>query len=63
MKYTDSYDDRQSVPDMGDEAMQQYLKDAGLVEFKDWLKIRTDPKENKRLFGMLPMFFLFLIMQ
>ena len=47
MKYTDSYDDRQSVPDMGDEAMQQYLKDAGLVEFKDWLKIGTDPKENK----------------
>ena len=47
MKYTDSYDDRQSVPDMADEAMQQYLKDAGLVEFKDWLKIGTDPKENK----------------
>ena len=47
MKYTDSYDDRQSVPDMADEAMQKYLKDANLVEFKDWLKIGTDPKENK----------------
>ena len=47
MKYTDSYDDRQSVPDMADEAMQNYLKAANLVEFKDWLKIGTDPKENK----------------
>ena len=47
MKYTDSYDDRQSVPDMADEAMQSYLKAANLVEFKDWLKIGTDPKENK----------------
>jgi hypothetical protein len=47
LKYTDSYDDRQSVPDMADEAMQQYLIDAGLVEYKDWLKIGTDPKENK----------------
>ena len=32
---------------MADEAMQNYLKAANLVEFKDWLKIGTDPKENK----------------
>jgi hypothetical protein len=47
MKYTNTYEERQSVPDMADEAMQNYLVDSGLVEYKDWLKVGTDPKENK----------------
>ena len=47
MKYTDSYDMRNSGEDMADKAMQQYLRAGGHEEYKDWLKVGTDPKENK----------------
>lgn len=46
MKYTNTYQERQSVEDMADMAMQNYLKESGFVENKDWLKIGTDPKNN-----------------
>ena len=45
--YKDSYKSRNSGDDMADKAMLQYLKDAGLVEYKDYLRIGTDPKVNK----------------
>ena len=32
---------------MADLAMQKYLADTGSVEFKDYLRIGTDPKVNK----------------
>jgi len=46
-KYTDSYESRNSGDDMADLAMQKYLADTGSVEFKDYLRIGTDPKVNK----------------
>lgn len=46
-KYTDSYASRNSGDDMADKAMQKYLADTGSVEFKDYLRIGTDPKVNK----------------
>ena len=46
-KYTDSYKSRNSGDDMADLAMQKYLADTGSVEFKDYLRIGTDPKVNK----------------
>ncbi len=46
-KYTDSYASRNSGDDMADLAMQKYLADTGSVEFKDYLRIGTDPKVNK----------------
>jgi len=45
--YKDSYEDRNSGEDMADLAMQQYLKDNDCVEYQDYLRIGTDPKENK----------------
>tara|TARA_R100000781_G_scaffold81076_1_gene49996 strand:+ start:969 stop:1439 length:471 start_codon:yes stop_codon:yes gene_type:complete len=51
MKHTDSFKDRNKGSDMAEDTMQQYLEDRGLVEFHDWLKIGTDPKESK-----LPLF-------
>ena len=47
MRYTNTYAERQDVPDVADLKMQKYLKHKGLKEYKDWLKIGTDPKENK----------------
>ena len=47
MRYTNTYAERQDVPDVADIKMQKYLKHKGLKEYKDWLKIGTDPKENK----------------
>jgi len=46
-KYTDSYASRNSGDDMADKAMLKYLKDTGSVEYKDYLRIGTDPKVNK----------------
>ena len=46
-KYTDLYASRNSGDDMADLAMQKYLADTGSVEFKDYLRIGTDPKVNK----------------
>jgi len=46
-KYTDSYESRNIGDDMADLAMQKYLADTGSVEFKDYLRIGTDPKVNK----------------
>ena len=45
--YKDSYKDRNSGEDMADLAMQKYLKDNDCVEYQDYLRIGTDPKENK----------------
>jgi len=45
--YKDSYESRNSGEDMADIAMQNYLKKIELVEYKDYLRIGTDPKINK----------------
>ena len=45
--YKDSYEARNSGDDMADKAMLKYLKNQGLVEYKDYLRIGTDPKVNK----------------
>ena len=47
MKYTDSYDMRTSGEDMADISMQRYLEAGGHEEYRDWLKVGTDPKNNK----------------
>ena len=44
MKYTDSYDMRNSGEDMADISMQRYLEAGGHEEYRDWLKVGTDPK-------------------
>lgn len=45
--HKDSYESRNSGEDMADIAMQNYLKKIELVEYKDYLRIGTDPKINK----------------
>jgi hypothetical protein len=45
--YLDSYESRNSGDDMADIGMQNYLKKIELVEYKDYLRIGTDPKVNK----------------
>ena len=45
--YKDSYESRNSGDDMADKAMQQYLHAKGYKEYKDYLRIGTDPKKNK----------------
>lgn len=45
--YKDSYEARNSGDDMADKAMLNYLENQGLVEYKDYLRIGTDPKVNK----------------
>ena len=44
MKYTNSWKERQSVPDMADEAMKKYLKNNNLIEGEDWIKLGPEPK-------------------
>lgn len=44
--FEDSYSKRNSGEDMADIAMQKYLKDNDCIEYKDYLRIGTDPKEN-----------------
>jgi len=44
--YEDSYSKRNSGEDMADVAMQKYLKENDCIEYKDYLRIGTDPKEN-----------------
>ena len=44
MKYTNSWKERQSVPDMADEAMKKYLNKNNLIEGKDWIKLGPEPK-------------------
>ena len=46
-KYTDSYESRNSGEDMADLAMQRHLKNNDCKEYVDYLRIGTDPKENK----------------
>jgi len=45
--HKDSYESRNSGEDMADIAMQNYLKKIELLEYKDYLRIGTDPKINK----------------
>ena len=45
--YKDSYEERNSGEDMADLAMQQHLKNNNCIEYVDYLRIGTDPKENK----------------
>jgi hypothetical protein len=44
MKFTNSWEERQSVPDMADECMQKYFKKNNLIEGEDWIKLGPDPK-------------------
>ena len=44
MKYTNSWKERQSVPDMADEAMKKYLNNNNLIEGEDWIKLGPEPK-------------------
>ena len=45
--YLDSYESRNSGDDMADKGMLNYLESQGLKEYKDYLRIGTDPKVNK----------------
>ena len=46
-KYTDSYAERNSGPDMADELMLKHLDSNGFKENIDYLRTGTDPKTNK----------------
>ena len=45
--YKDSYESRNNGPDKADLLMQSYLQAKGYEEYKDYLRIGTDPKVNK----------------
>jgi len=45
--YKDTYESRNSGEDMADLAMQKHLEANECVEYIDYLRIGTDPKENK----------------
>lgn len=45
--YKDSYASRNYGEDMADKAMLKHLELKGCVEYKDYLRIGTDPKESK----------------
>ena len=45
--YKDSYESRNSGEDMADLAMQKHLEANECIEYIDYLRIGTDPKENK----------------
>ena len=45
--YKDSYESRNNGPDKADLLMQSYLQSKGYEEYKDYLRIGTDPKVNR----------------
>jgi hypothetical protein len=47
MDYLSSYKERNSGEDMADKAMLRHLEMNDCVEYRDYLRIGTDPKENK----------------
>ena len=45
-KYTNSYEERQTVDDMADMAMLRHLRTSNLSENVQWAKVGPDAKEN-----------------